>query len=350
MPNKNTLQNLILFLILSSFPLDTIYAQQLSAKVIDENNEPVIGANVYFDGTTIGVITDFEGYFNIKSPKNLSIPHLVISFLGYETIYIKDIQSLKSTYVMEVKPDNLDTVNVYTEYLFSRKELERAFNHQFLGIDIAARKSKILNMNDLFLYYVEEEKALYAKSYNPIEIENNYLGYNIKFELKGFKVEFNKEESISYKDTKSAYYEGNRFFEVIDDSKKKNRKKSFEGTFKHFLKALLDNNLSKEKFKIFMGGAKIRPKGLFKIKKINENYHEITLNKKLIKYQDGGFIPVLVEIYKKNKESIVTFTQPSFRVDHKGNNLDINHMTLSGHFANYSKVGRLLPSDYRPNE
>tara|TARA_B100001741_G_scaffold218252_1_gene180924 strand:- start:10917 stop:13109 length:2193 start_codon:yes stop_codon:yes gene_type:complete len=50
-----------------------------------ENGEelPITGANVYWEGTNTGVISDSEGYFSITNPE--SFPYkLVVSFVGYQ--------------------------------------------------------------------------------------------------------------------------------------------------------------------------------------------------------------------------------------------------------------------------
>ncbi|NJK94400.1 MAG: TonB-dependent receptor plug domain-containing protein, partial [Bacteroidales bacterium] len=45
--------------------------------------EPVIGANIIVEGTTVGTISDGDGKFNIDIPKPESV--LLVSFLGYNT-------------------------------------------------------------------------------------------------------------------------------------------------------------------------------------------------------------------------------------------------------------------------
>ena len=56
----------------------TILAQQagnviITGTVLDENNEPLIGASVLAVGTTIGTITDFDGKFTLEIPKGSNI-------------------------------------------------------------------------------------------------------------------------------------------------------------------------------------------------------------------------------------------------------------------------------------
>ena len=48
--------------------------QTIKGIVVDASGEPVIGANVVVEGTTMGTITDFEGTFSISVPKNGKIP------------------------------------------------------------------------------------------------------------------------------------------------------------------------------------------------------------------------------------------------------------------------------------
>lgn len=55
----------------------------VSGTVIDNTDEPVIGASVLVKGTTIGVITDMDGKFTLQDvPANGTIQ---ISFVGYKT-------------------------------------------------------------------------------------------------------------------------------------------------------------------------------------------------------------------------------------------------------------------------
>ena len=42
-----------------------VYSQQLIGAVINNNNEPLIGANVYWEDNRLGVTTDEEGKFEI---------------------------------------------------------------------------------------------------------------------------------------------------------------------------------------------------------------------------------------------------------------------------------------------
>ena len=49
--------------------------------VLDDKGEPLVGANVYWAGTTVGVATDIDGRFQLEPVKSTNL--LVTSFMGY---------------------------------------------------------------------------------------------------------------------------------------------------------------------------------------------------------------------------------------------------------------------------
>lgn len=57
--------------------------RKVTGTVIDQNGEPVIGANVVEKGTTNGTITDIDGKFSIDVDLNST---LVVSYIGYSSI------------------------------------------------------------------------------------------------------------------------------------------------------------------------------------------------------------------------------------------------------------------------
>lgn len=54
--------------------------KQITGRVLDPNNEPIIGANVVVKGTTIGTVTDVDGNFMLDVPEGAT---LQISYIGY---------------------------------------------------------------------------------------------------------------------------------------------------------------------------------------------------------------------------------------------------------------------------
>ncbi|WP_282160580.1 SusC/RagA family TonB-linked outer membrane protein [Ulvibacterium marinum] len=65
------------------FGLQQLYAQQtITGTVTDENGVGIPGANIVVQGTTNGVVTDFDGNFSIEASSDAV---LVLSYLGYAT-------------------------------------------------------------------------------------------------------------------------------------------------------------------------------------------------------------------------------------------------------------------------
>lgn len=56
-------------------------AQELRGKVVDEQNQPLIGATILWEGTTIGTTTDASGEYRLHRVKDHNT--LLVSYLGY---------------------------------------------------------------------------------------------------------------------------------------------------------------------------------------------------------------------------------------------------------------------------
>ena len=75
---KNTILSVLLFFAFSI----SAYAQQITGSVTDENGIPLPGASVFIDGTSNGVVTNFDGNFTIETSVGET---LSVSFVGYAT-------------------------------------------------------------------------------------------------------------------------------------------------------------------------------------------------------------------------------------------------------------------------
>ena len=54
--------------------------------IFDDDKEPIIGASIILQGTTKGTISDIDGYFAVKVPRETK---LKISYIGYEEKIVK---------------------------------------------------------------------------------------------------------------------------------------------------------------------------------------------------------------------------------------------------------------------
>lgn len=91
-------KHIVLYKAENASPVRMQDSKIVKGSIVDENGEPVIGANVIEKGTTNGVITDMNGNFSIEVTKGAV---LQISYIGYETIEISSNQNLSKIRLRE---------------------------------------------------------------------------------------------------------------------------------------------------------------------------------------------------------------------------------------------------------
>lgn len=67
-------------------PLSAQDGRKVTGHIVDDTNEPLIGASILVVGTSTGVITDLDGNFSIVVPSGATT--LQISYVGYETMTV----------------------------------------------------------------------------------------------------------------------------------------------------------------------------------------------------------------------------------------------------------------------
>lgn len=70
-----------IFSIITLLSLSAQAAELITGYVTDETKEPIIGANVYWEGTTKGTTTDLNGYFELETVTHSN--RIVASFIGH---------------------------------------------------------------------------------------------------------------------------------------------------------------------------------------------------------------------------------------------------------------------------
>lgn len=81
----------------------------VSGRVLDENNAPLVGATVKVKGTSRTALTSNKGEFSLKNVDDKAV--LVISFLGFETREIKAAEASNSIKLLS-SSDKLDEVQI----------------------------------------------------------------------------------------------------------------------------------------------------------------------------------------------------------------------------------------------
>lgn len=141
----------------SIFLLFTVLAlrAQITGVVLDDTGAPMIGANVYWAGTGIGVATNFDGEFTLmplkskeSAAKNKDRNVLVVSFVGYhnDSIHVTNREPLT---VVMVPADLLDEVTITERKMGVLKSRSSAFDTQTIGTEELCRAA-CCNLSEAF--------------------------------------------------------------------------------------------------------------------------------------------------------------------------------------------------------
>ncbi len=132
-----SLKHLLLFLVMALTAIGV--SAQVSGTVLDENNEPVIGASVVQQSNPKnGVATDFDGHFSLNVPAGTKIK---VTYVGYEDAVVAGKAGM--TIVLKPKGEMLNEV-VVTGY---QKVDKRLFTGATQSVD--AEKTKLSGVADV---------------------------------------------------------------------------------------------------------------------------------------------------------------------------------------------------------
>ncbi|HCY75839.1 MAG TPA: hypothetical protein DHV28_07940 [Ignavibacteriales bacterium] len=81
----------LIILVMSSQDLFSQTSGKLVGRVTDQSGEPMIGANVILDGTSMGAASDIEGYYSIINVR-AGVYTVKFRFLGYKTQVVENIR------------------------------------------------------------------------------------------------------------------------------------------------------------------------------------------------------------------------------------------------------------------
>lgn len=94
------MKNRIISILFTLCVIPSFIQAGIRGTIFDENNEPVIGANVVIEGTSTGTITDFDGNFELDAQPGQK---LVVSYMGYIAQTIAAADGMKVSLVPDTK-------------------------------------------------------------------------------------------------------------------------------------------------------------------------------------------------------------------------------------------------------
>ncbi|MGC4038625.1 MAG: carboxypeptidase-like regulatory domain-containing protein [Chitinophagaceae bacterium] len=224
-------------------------SQILRGHVIDKStNVPLASASIFINGTSIGTVTGIAGEFKLSG-----IPRgkfdLIASYAEYQTRIITIIATHDSVLTIYLQPRTVVTENVivrnYVENGWDR--WGALFTKTFLGNSSFAEECKIQNTGDIRFSYSEKEDMLWVVAQKPIIIINKALGYKVEYDLEQFAYNLGSNRLV---------FGGYTFFTELKGNKnqlrrwEKNRVDCYEGSVRHFMRALATHRSAQEGFLI----------------------------------------------------------------------------------------------------
>jgi hypothetical protein len=327
---ENYLFLLILFNVMSA----ASSGQIIKGTVFDQKTKDVIlFATVYFNGTTVGTVTDEKGNFTLDVSKYSPMP-VTVSMLGYNSSTLNyNSYSTGNPLIIHLTPK----VYELNEFVVTAKigANERShnlslFKREFLGTSANALDCIILNESDITFNYGSDRDTLRAYTMKPIQIINRKLGYKITYYLDKF--EYNRR-------TKSFIYKGNLIFNedmAINSPEKQDferrRKNTYRGSRMHFFRSLWVNDLKSTGFVVY--------NSINNFLGFSDLVFEDERHRKFIKYNET----LGICYYSKIPTSHALFKKEKIYFDKNGY-FDESGILWDGKMAD-QRIGDQLPYDY----
>ncbi|MBC7935970.1 MAG: carboxypeptidase-like regulatory domain-containing protein [Rhizobacter sp.] len=220
--------------------------------LLASTKQPLQGASVFAQNTTLGTATDAEGNFKLYLPDGGY--NIAVTFTGYDTesrrISTSDANDRSLVFEMSEKQKQMEEVAVVAtgEVKEGWTKYGQFFVNKFIGQTANSAACVLKNPEILRFFFSKKRNRLKVIAPEPLVIENNALGYTIKYALDSFTYEYNTETSV---------YTGYPLFEekqAIDTVQKIKwqlaRQQAFKGSILHFMRSLYDKKLKEEGFEI----------------------------------------------------------------------------------------------------
>lgn len=336
MTAKVHVRNIFLCLVCFGFSLFS-FAQKVEGYVYDKaTNEALQGVTVYFDGSSVGTVTNAEGYFELHTASKISST-LVISYMGYSAVHISDpYQNKLFKIYMEETSIGLSEVVVRPDP-FTREAKMEVFRKQFLGANYTGFCT-IQNEDAITVTYNMNNSKLLAYAEAPLTIKNNFLGYVVTYNIVNFELEYT-QNTLDENYLKSVFYAGTSFFNDVSEGKKKyvrRRKETYYGSSMHFLRTVAKQDYQEEKFRIFKGSFEVNPLENFTVTD-TAGYKKFT-----------AVQPKWNILYRKREQSALELKEPIY-IDAYGNFSPITGLFFGGYMG-AQRFKEVLPLDYYPPE
>ncbi len=332
--------------------VNSVVGQTITGYIKDQNtNAPLESVSIYYDGTTIGAVSNQNGFFEISSEVTTNAV-VVISYLGYETRYLSQAELAQTeTIFLNENAESLDEVVIEADD-WSRAKKLKIFKREFLGRGGEAQSCKILNEDDIELVYRKSTNTLFAYADVPIKVQNKYLGYIVNYNIVEFEVKFTNSLS-EFPWVKSVYLAGTTNFRELNEKRVKRkyskaRQEVYHGSVLEFMRALSQKQLAEHFYTTF--------------KKSDNEHSDFFIPVNAYEYLDvntldSGMCQVkiktdkLVIMYNQDVQSALIPNEGfnTFYIDAYGIHTPPDQLFFSGAFGR-ERIAKMLPLNYNTDQ
>ncbi len=266
------------------FCCPTIFGQNiLKGKVTDQATGKALEAvSVFIANSSTGTTTNAEGNFALSgfTTKQFDV---VASCIGYETVTTNISGEILNNFInikLKERSAELENVILQSYEKDGWNKWGKAIMDNLIGMGESAKDCSIKNKEVIRFVFNKEQNLLTAYAFEPLIIENKYLGYNLVYDMQSFVCDY-KHNYI--------FFMGFPFFKNMEGNERKKEKWSrhrqyaYEGSIMHFMRSLYKNTLLQEGFTInvlqrYLNKEKQRVKKIYKDMhgQTNRNYNSNT--------------------------------------------------------------------------
>ncbi len=368
---------------------------RLIGYVIDgETNRPVAGSSVFITNTSLGGVTNKEGYFEIpRIPEG--IYKLIVTHVGFETVtydFSTEKMPAQLKVMMSPRVVAMETVVVGGYVKETWEKWGKTFTEYFIGLSNNAMKTVIKNHQTLRFRFYKQFNKLEVVADEPIIIENKGLGYQLAYQLEHFEINFKERTNFFAGHILFTEMKGNsRQIKKWQDS----RRAAYTGSMMHFFRSVYEGNSLDQGFEIrkvkkLRNTEKDRVRALYRLNRDpifsdSSAYYQRILSQKDFTYEYGAALavdsfrivedgrklvhwPDYLQVVNKHKieeqryldhhmerrsryparSLIMLQNEPALLLDANGNWYPARGLMSEWYWGWGEKVGDLLPLNYRP--
>ncbi len=160
-------------------PVYKTFSNTVNGRVFDNTGQPLPGASVIVDGTTIGTITDMDGNYSITIPNNSS--SLKYSFIGFNTQTLPVSGSVMNVSLQE---DAMQLDEVVVAAYGTESNASKAIRGRVTGVNMKKENIKIRGFKSLAIptAQVENQTTVDFEIHTPYSIKSDNKNYTVDME------------------------------------------------------------------------------------------------------------------------------------------------------------------------